>query len=204
MSAHADPRMVTVTGRALPLPGDDIDTDRIMPARFLKSVSFDGLERHVFEDDRKGAAGQGTTHPFDDARYAGARVVVAGRNFGCGSSREHAPQGLVRWGVRAIVGVSFAEIFFSNSTALGMACVCVSESDAAALRALVEQAPGTEVTVDLAAQTVNAGGRTWPCAMPASAREAMLTGTWDATAMLTADFDAVRATAARLPYIRGF
>ena len=204
MSAQADPRILCVTGRALPLAGDDVDTDRIMPARFLKSVSFDGLEAHVFADDRKSAADQGATHPFDDPRFAGAQVLVTGRNFGCGSSREHAPQGLARWGVRAIVGVSFAEIFFSNSTTLGVVCAGVSADASAELQRMVERTPSVETTVDLAARTVRAGDRTWPCTIPGSARQALMTGTWDATAMLTADFDAVRATAAQLPYIHGF
>ncbi|MEI6667017.1 MAG: 3-isopropylmalate dehydratase small subunit [Acidobacteriota bacterium] len=204
MSATSDPRVTLITGRALPMTGDDIDTDRIMPARFLKAVSFDGLERHVFEDDRLAARAAGAVHPFDDERYRGATVLVTGRNFGCGSSREHAPQGMARWGIRAVVGVSFAEIFFSNATALGVACVSTSPEAAADLARLVEQVPGTVVTIDLPAMQVRAGTHVWSVTMPASVREALTAGTWDATAMLTADFDVVRATAARLPYIRGF
>lgn len=204
MSAQMDFRVTLVTGRALPVVGDDIDTDRIMPARFLKAVSFDGLEAHVFEDDRLAARDQGATHPFDDARYQGASVLVVGRNFGCGSSREHAPQGIARWGIRAVVGVSFAEIFFSNATALGVACVSMAPAEVSALAQIVERAPETVVAVDLPAQQVRAGARQWAVSIPASAREALMTGTWDATAMLTADFDAVRAIASRLPYITGF
>jgi len=204
MSAPRDPKVTLIVGRALPIAGDDVDTDRIMPARFLKSVSFDGLEAHVFTDDRIAARASGGMHPFDDPRYAGASVLVAGRNFGCGSSREHAPQGLARWGIVAIIGVSFAEIFFSNATALGVACMSVTAADAAELARLVERAPDAAVTVDLVAESVRAGERQWAARMPASAREALVSGSWDATAMLTSDMDAIRATAARLPYIRGF
>jgi 3-isopropylmalate/(R)-2-methylmalate dehydratase small subunit len=188
----------------LPMTGDDIDTDRIMPARFLKAVSFDGLEAHLFEDDRRAARDQHAAHPFEDPRYQGASVLVVGRNFGCGSSREHAPQGIARWGIRAVVGVSFAEIFFGNATALGVACMSMAPEAGHELARVVELAPDTVVTVDLVAQSVQAGSRLWPASIPAPAREALVTGTWDATAMLTAEFDAVRATAARLPYITGF
>jgi len=204
MSGPADSHVTQLSGRAMPIAGDDIDTDRIMPARFLKAVSFDGLEAHVFEDDRCAARDQGGRHPFDDSRYQGASVLVVGRNFGCGSSREHAPQGIARRGIRALVGVSFAEIFFSNATALGVACVSLAPAEASELAHIVERAPETTVTVDLAARRVHAGARQWVMSMPAPAREALMTGTRDATAMLTADFDEVRATASRLPYIIGF
>ena len=195
---------MTITGRAVVLRGDDIDTDRVMPARFLRAVSFDGLEAHVFEDDRRAAAAAGGCHPFDAAQNRDASVLLVNRNFGCGSSREHAPQALARWGVKAIAGESFAEIFFSNATALGVPCVSVQPDDAQSLMAAIERAPGTAVTVNLRAMTVQAAGLQVACTMPAAARSAFLAGTWDATALLTAGFDAVRATAARLPYIAGF
>jgi 3-isopropylmalate/(R)-2-methylmalate dehydratase small subunit len=195
---------MNVSGRALILRGDDIDTDRIMPARFLRSVSFDGLEGHVFEDDRRALAGAGATHPFDRAENRSAAVLLVNRNFGCGSSREHAPQGIARWGIKAIVGESFAEIFFANATALGVPCVTVSGDDARGLAQAVEASPAAEVTVDVAALEVRAGAVVARAAMPASAREAFLSGTWDATALLTADFAVVRQAAARLPYIAGF
>jgi 3-isopropylmalate/(R)-2-methylmalate dehydratase small subunit len=195
---------MTITGRAVALRGDDIDTDRIMPARFLRSVSFDGLEAHVFKDDRRAAAAAREPHPFDQAAETGAGVLIVNRNFGCGSSREHAPQALARWGVRAIVGESFAEIFFSNATALGVPCVCVRPDDAQALMAAVERDPSALVSVDLEGMVVRSGSIEAACTMPAAACQAFLTGTWDATALLTADFDTVRAAAARLPYIAGF
>ena len=195
---------MNITGRALVLRGDDVDTDRIMPARFLRSVSFDGLEQHVFEDDRRALAGAGRTHPFDRTENRAATVLLVNRNFGCGSSREHAPQGIARWGIKAVVGESFAEIFFANATALGVPCVTVSADDAQALMRAVEAEPGIQLAVDVAALEVRAGAVAADAAMPASAREAFLSGTWDATAMLTADYDVVRAAAARLPYIAGF
>jgi 3-isopropylmalate/(R)-2-methylmalate dehydratase small subunit len=195
---------MTISGRAVALPGEDIDTDRIMPARFLRSVSFDGLEAHVFEDDRRASAAAGVRHPFDDPARAGAAVLLVNRNFGCGSSREHAPQALARWGVKAIVGESFAEIFFSNATALGVPCVSASPEDVRAWMAAAERDPAATLTVDLETMTVRGGGVEAACTMPAAARNAFLAGTWDATALLTADFGAVRAAAARLPYISGF
>jgi len=195
---------MNITGRALVLRGDDVDTDRIMPARFLRSVSFDGLEQHVFEDDRRALAGAGRTHPFDRTENRAATVLLVNRNFGCGSSREHAPQGIARWGIKAVVGESFAEIFFANATALGVPCVTVSADDAQALMRAVEAESATAVVVDVAALEVRAGAVVARASMPASAREAFLSGTWDATALLTADYDVVRRAAARLPYIAGF
>jgi 3-isopropylmalate/(R)-2-methylmalate dehydratase small subunit len=185
------------------LPGNDIDTDRIMPARFLKAVTFEGLEAHVFEDDRSEARGRGSVHPFDDPARRGACVLLAGVNFGCGSSREHAPQALQRWGVRAIVAESFAEIFAGNALMIGLPCVQVSGEDLARLRAVAED-PATPLTVDLDARTVSAGDVTAGLSMPESARAALISGAWDATAMLLADYDDVRSTAARLPYLAGF
>jgi len=195
---------VTITGRAVVLRGDDIDTDRIMPARFLRAVSFDGLEAHVFEDDRRAEAAKGGQHPFDVAQNQGATVLLVNKNFGCGSSREHAPQALARWGIQAIAGESFAEIFFSNATALGVPCVTVSPADVRALMGGVDQDATASIAVDIGALFVRSAGVTAACAMPASARHAFLSGTWDAIAFLTADFGEVRAAAARIPYIAGF
>jgi 3-isopropylmalate/(R)-2-methylmalate dehydratase small subunit len=193
-----------ISGRALPLRGHDIDTDRIIPARFLKSVSFEGLETHVFEDDRKQLEARGQVHAFSDPRYAGATILIVNGNFGCGSSREHAPQAIQRWGIRAIVGESFSEIFFGNAVALGMPCLTVSAQDAEALQAAVEANPQAEVTVSVGAETVDVNGKTYRASVPAGAREAFTAGTWDATGLLLDDFDRVRQVASQLPYVAGF
>ena len=193
-----------ISGRGISLRGHDIDTDRIIPARFLKCVSFEGLEAHAFEDDRKQLQERGLTHPFSDARFAGARILVVNGNFGCGSSREHAPQALQRWGIQAVVGESFSEIFFGNSVALGMPCLTVSAHDADALQAAIEADPKVEVAVSVSAQTVDVNGKTFQASVPAGAREALTSGTWDATGLLLDDFDQVRNVASSLPFVSGF
>ena len=144
----SDSRVRSVNGRALPLVGDEIDTDRIMPARHLRAITFDGLEHHLFGDDRQHAAAQGLVHPVDDPRFAGATLMVVNRNFGCGSSREHAPQGILRWGIRGIIGESFSEIFFGNSVMLGMPAVTAAPADVAALQAAIDRDPRLEVRLD--------------------------------------------------------
>jgi 3-isopropylmalate/(R)-2-methylmalate dehydratase small subunit len=195
-------RISRIAGTAMPVRGDNIDTDRIIPARFLKAVSFDGLEKHLFEDDRQmGDPADRTVHPASNPAYDGARIMLVNANFGCGSSREHAPQAIRRRGFRAIVGQSYSEIFFGNSVALGMPCVGASADAIGALMDLVEKDPATEVAVDLESMTISAAGRSYAATLPAAAREAFLDGTWDATGLLLSDFDDVRATAARLPYI---
>jgi 3-isopropylmalate/(R)-2-methylmalate dehydratase small subunit len=195
--------LVRVAGPAIVLTGDDIDTDRIMPARFLKAITFEGLEAHVFEDDRREATGQGRVHPFDDAARRQARVLVVGRNFGCGSSREHAPQGLFRWGIRAIVGASFAEIFFGNAVMIGLPCVTVPEPELAQLSATAAD-PAAAVTVDLETMTVSAGGQSISASMPEASRRALVSGAWDGTGILLQDYDTVRQVAGRLPYVAGY
>jgi 3-isopropylmalate/(R)-2-methylmalate dehydratase small subunit len=192
-------RIERVSGRGLPLRGHDIDTDRIIPARFLVAVSFEGLERHVFADDRKDGG-----HAFDAPQFQGARVLLVNRNFGCGSSREHAPQAIQRWGITAIVGEGYSEIFFGNSVQLGLPCLTVDAAGIEALQSKAEQAPETEFVVDLPAMTVSGGGVTVRATMPAAARDALVTGLWDGTGLLLADFDEVRATADALPYVGGF
>ena len=189
-----------VAGHALPLRGDDIDTDRIMPARFLKAISFEGLEAHLFEDDRRADA----AHPFNDPRYAGASVLVVGANFGCGSSREHAPQGLARAGYRAMIGRSFSEIFQGNAAMLGVPCFVTAGDDIERLQAAVEAAPETPIEIDVATGTITAGTLRIQATLPAALRDSFLSGQWNPTAMLLDRFDEVRAVAARLPYIRGF
>ena len=197
-------RIREIRGTALPVRGDDIDTDRIIPARFLKSVSFEGLENHLFEDDRSQlAAAGGAPHAVSNPAYADATIMVVNANFGCGSSREHAPQAIRRRGIRAVVGQSFSEIFFGNSVALGMPCPTASPESVVALMEMTERDPTAVLVVDLESMRVTAAGQSFELTMPASAREAFLDGGWDATGLLVDDFDAVRRVAAQLPYVTG-
>ena len=197
-------RIEHASGPAVPVRGDDIDTDRIIPARFLKTITFEGLEAHVFEDDRKQVAEHGAPHPFDVPAHQGAHVLVVQGNFGCGSSREHAPQAIARWGIQAIVGESFAEIFFGNSLMIGLPCVTASRADLEKLLTLAETQPTTVFDVDLASGQLRAGSLVVPIAMPDAAREALRTGNWDATGLLVDRYEEVDRTAAHLPYLNGF
>lgn len=202
----ADSTRTVITGPAIPVRGHDIDTDRIIPARFLKCVVFDGLGDHAFEDDRRQEHAAGRTHPFDDPRYADARLLLVNRNFGCGSSREHAPQAIMRWGrgIQAIVGESFAEIFFGNCVALGIPCVTVDETGIRALMDRVEADPATPVTLDLPNLTVSAGDLRIPVTMSPGARKQLTEGLWDSTGELLSATDAIRDVARRLPYWNGW
>ena len=197
-------KITRVEGRGVVVRGEDIDTDRIIPARFLKTITFEGLEAHVFEDDRKQVAEHGTPHPFDVPAHQGAHVLVVQGNFGCGSSREHAPQAIARWGIQAIVGESFAEIFFGNSLMIGLPCVTASRADLEKLLTLAETQPTTVFDVDLASGQLRAGSLVVPIAMPDAAREALRTGNWDATGLLVDRYEEVDRTAAHLPYLNGF
>lgn len=197
-------RIRQISGTALPLRGDDIDTDRIIPARFLKSVSFEGLEQHLFEDDRREADTQGKAkHPLSNPAYAHASIMLVNANFGCGSSREHAPQAIRRLGILAVLGQSFSEIFFGNSVALGMPCPTAARETLHALMQIVEADPTTPLSIDLEKLRVSAGGREYEISLPAGAREAFLVGSWDATGLLLENFDQVKAVAGRLPYVTG-
>lgn len=204
MSEEVVCKVTLIEGRAVPMPGHDIDTDRIIPARFLKVVSFEGLEAHAFEDDRQQARQAGVEHPFDAPAYQGGKILLVNRNFGCGSSREHAPQALKRWGIDAVVGESYSEIFFGNSLALGVPCISVSSEDADWLIAQVQADAAAIVRIDLPALTITLGDRIVSARMPGSAHEALVTGAWDATGMLLDRYDEVEAAAARLPYVSGF
>jgi 3-isopropylmalate/(R)-2-methylmalate dehydratase small subunit len=189
-----------ITGTAVPLLLDDIDTDRIIPARYLRCVTFEGLGEHAFEDDRV----QDPRHPFNDPQFRQAKILVAGRNFGCGSSREHAPQALIRWGIQAVVGESFAEIFFGNCTSLGIPAVTASRGDLAKLQAAILADPKLEITVDLVAKQVRCGNTSIPCDIPDSARTALTTGQWDFLGQLLDAKPQIRETAARVPYLANF
>jgi 3-isopropylmalate/(R)-2-methylmalate dehydratase small subunit len=201
-----DPKRTVISGKAVAVPGNDIDTDRIIPARFLRCVTFDGLGEHAFEDDRKQQQAAGNPHPFDDASRRQAKVLVVGRNFGCGSSREHAPQALMRWanGIDAIVGESFAEIFFGNCVAIGVPCLTASASDLATLAQAVNADPSLAVEVDLSAQQVRFGGRAIGARMPDGPREQLMSGRWDTTAELLEGKVAIARTASALPYFGAF
>jgi 3-isopropylmalate/(R)-2-methylmalate dehydratase small subunit len=196
----------TVAGRPIPLRGNDIDTDRIIPARYLKAVTFDGLGAASFYDERFDAEGRLKGHILDDPRFQakGPRVALVNKNFGCGSSREHAPQALLRWGIKAFVGESFADIFFGNCVALGIPCATASAADMAALMAAVEADPAHELVVDLEARTATYAGTVTPIALPEGVRNQFLSGTWDGTRVLLEATPQIRATAQRLPYVGGF
>ncbi|MGB3788135.1 MAG: 3-isopropylmalate dehydratase small subunit [Phormidesmis sp.] len=187
----------TVTGQALPLVGNDIDTDRIIPARFLRAITFDGLGEQVFADDRQ----QRSDHPFNQAQYQDAKVLVVNRNFGCGSSREHAPQAIARWGIKALIGESFAEIFFGNCVAMGIPCVTATASDVSALQAAISADPSVEIVLDLDKMSATAEKLSIPVELGAGPRQMFLKGTWDACGQLVAQAAAVAQTAKSLPYV---
>ena len=195
----ASSSVTRASGRGIPVRGNDIDTDRIIPARYLRKITFEGLGEFVFEDDRKT-----TDHPFDDARYPGASILVVNANFGCGSSREHAPQAIMRWGIRAIVGESFAEIFQGNCTAMGLPCVTASAASIRTLMDAIESDPTREITVDLDAKSLACGDLGVEVSIPDGDRIQLLEGTWDATGMLLDGRETVRTVARNLPYISGF
>jgi 3-isopropylmalate/(R)-2-methylmalate dehydratase small subunit len=189
-----------VVGRGLPLHGNDIDTDRIIPARFLKAVTFAGLGEHAFEDARK----VDPEHPFNQKVYGGASIMVVGANFGCGSSREHAPQALLDWGIHALVGISFGEIFFGNCITNGMPCLVAAPADIDWLQREVGRRPAEPLTVDVARQEVRFGGRTIEATIPEGSRHLLVDGSWNTTGVLLEAGAAIDATAQRLPYIKGF
>ena len=187
-----------VTGCAVPVEGDDIDTDRIIPARYMRCVTFDGLGEFLFRDIRQSSDGKSTNHPIDQAKFKGSTILVSGMNFGCGSSREHAPQAIVRAGFKAVIAGNFAEIFFGNSTTLGLPCVAAKKEDLQALTQLISSEPNTEVEIDLEKLQVKAGKLSFPVTMKASAQQGLLSGRYDAIADLLANLPKVKELAARL------
>jgi len=200
MSASTASKRRQITGRGIPVPGNDIDTDRIIPARFLKAVTFETMGEHAFEDARK----QNPEHPFNSPAYKGASVLVVGQNFGCGSSREHAPQAPMRWGIRAIVGGSFGEIFAGNCVILGIPCLRASQEDIEWLQKAVSRSPGDSITVDVDKQEVRLGDRVIKATIPDGPRNQLVNGTWDSTAVLLEAGVAIEATAGKLPYVKGY
>lgn len=196
--------VITVLGTAVPVLGADMDTDRIIPARFLKAITFDELAGTMFWDERFTPSGESKQHPIDDPRYAGASLIIGGPNFGCGSSREHAPQAIKRSGIKAIVAESFAEIFFGNSTGIGLPCVTATTEDIAKIVSILQEDPTTEFALDLVNMTLQ-----WESGfisgsifvqMPDASREALTQGRWDAIAELLVAADAVEKLAKTLPY----
>jgi len=195
----------SVGGTTVVVRGDDIDTDRIIPARFLKCVTFDALGPAAFADDRAELAGSAAgPHPFDRPEHQGASILLVNRNFGCGSSREHAPQALMRWGIRAVVGESFAEIFYGNCLALGIPCLVADHDTMLAIQAAAEANPAASFQVDVAEVRLNSGDHRWQLDLAAGPRQMLATGQWDATGQLLAHDAELQATAGRLPYLRQF
>lgn len=192
--------VTNVAGTAIVLRGHDIDTDRIIPARFLKTVTFDGLAANLFADDRAQLKAAGGVHPFDEPGSASAAVLIVNKNFGCGSSREHAPQAIARRGIRAVIGESFSEIFASNSLMIGLVCVAMSADSVQQLMAAIEQDPSAEVAVDLERGTARAAGQSWPIDLPAHTKHALTSGQWDGAGLLLDDYDQVKAVDLSLPY----
>ena len=190
-----------ISGTALIIQGEDIDTDRIIPARFLKCVSFDALGDQVFADDRLELAGE---HPFDQERFKGASILIVNGNFGCGSSREHAPQALMRWGIRAVVGVSFAEIFFGNCLALGIPCSSASSDQILAIQASVEEDATRHWTLDLDEMALASDQDRWDVSIDPGPRDMLLSGRWDATSQLLENSAKVKALMDEIPYLNQF
>ncbi len=190
--------IVRVSGGALTLRGDDIDTDQILPARYLKAITFQGMEAHIFADNRTAAQLRQRRHPVDDPRFAGASILLVNRNFGCGSSREHAPQGLRRFGFGAIIGESFGEIFAGNCVSVGMPCVQATAEAIAALQHLNETKPSTRLVLDLTTLTVAAGHDVFPVTLAEGRRQQFIEGTWDPTSVLLGAGDDIEGTLAGL------
>lgn len=190
-----------VQGRPVVLRGNDIDTDRIIPARFLKCVTFDGLGEQVFADDRAELKGQ---HPFDRPEHQGASLLLVNRNFGCGSSREHAPQALMRWGIRGVVGESFAEIFHGNCLALGIPCLVASSEQIQQIQSSAEQNPDATAHLSLDPPSLELADARWELELASGPSQMLRSGQWDGTSQLLANASALEATAARLPYLQQF
>ena len=194
-------KITSVTGRGVYVPGNDIDTDRIIPARFMKCVTFDGLGEFLFYDVRKNADGTDKPHPLNDPRFKGATVLLSGANFGCGSSREHAPQAIQKYGFKAVIAENFAEIFFGNCTTLGVPCATASREDIAKIAAAIEREPRTEIVIDVDRQEIRFGDQTIKAGIRAAARDALVNGRWDPIGELLDGVPAAKATAAKLPYM---
>ncbi|SFR41491.1 3-isopropylmalate dehydratase small subunit [Halogeometricum limi] len=196
------PEVDYVSGTGIPIRGNDIDTDQIIPARFMKVVTFDGLGQFAFFDLRFDDDDEPKDHPMNEDRFKDSSVMVVNANFGCGSSREHAPQALMRWGIDAIVGESFAEIFAGNCLALGIPTVTADHETISELQSWVEENPDGDIDVDVEAETVTYGGNTVDVTVDDAQRKALVDGVWDTTALMKSNARAVQETANSLPYIQ--
>ncbi|NBV84008.1 3-isopropylmalate dehydratase small subunit [bacterium] len=196
--------ITAITGTAVPIVGNDIDTDRIIPARYLKEITFEHMGKYLFADARFNSDGTSKQHPLDAPEFKNASIMVVGRNFGCGSSREHAPQSIKRFGIRAIIGESFAEIFAGNCTSLGVPAVTASESTIADIQTQIQRDPNTTITIDLEVKTVTVGNQKYDISLPDARQHAFVKGTWDSSAQLLSHLDQIRETAQKLPYMNGF
>jgi 3-isopropylmalate/(R)-2-methylmalate dehydratase small subunit len=191
-----------VTGKAVFVPGDDIDTDRIIPARFMKCITFDGLGEYLFYDVRKTESGENKNHNLNDPRFAEASILVSGNNFGCGSSREHAPQSILRAGYNAVIAGSFAEIFFGNSTNLGVVCVIASDTDREIIARAIDKQPDLDIIIDVENHKIWYGDQSVPCEIKPGARDSLLSGNYDPLDELLVGADEVSKTAGALPYMQ--
>ena len=191
-----------IKSRGIPLKGNDIDTDRIIPARFLKCITFDGLGAHAFEDDRRDTEGKSLNHPFDNSSFKGGEILVVNKNFGCGSSREHAPQALQKYGIKAVVGESFAEIFFGNCVSLGIPCLVMGEKDIQTLQNLIEKNPQARIEIDLSTLTLKISGSVFSFKISPAVQEQFLKGYWDVTGILMDNLESIKKVAAKLPYLQ--
>jgi len=190
-----------VTGKAVYISGDDIDTDRIIPARYLKCVTFDDLAEGLFADVRTDSNGNTTEHPLNDPERADASIMISDANFGCGSSREHAPQSIYRSGYRAVIAESFAEIFYGNSITLGMPCVEATKEQIKEIAAAVNADASTIVDINVAEKTISVNGKSYAVTIKDSAQDALINGRWDPLTELLEANDTVDGIASKLAYI---
>ncbi len=191
----------SVIGKCIYLPGNDIDTDRIIPARFLKCVNFEALGNQVFMDDRKEID---NLHPFDNDNNKNASILIVDKNFGCGSSREHAPQALMRWGIRAIIGQSFAEIFYGNCLSIGIPCVTMSEPNIKSLIYKVNTFKQLLFNIDIQSKKIIAEEDSWPLKIEKESRKMLTSGAWDATSILINGKEKINITMKKIPYLNSF
>lgn len=188
-----------IKGKAMPMIGDDIDTDRIIPARFLRCVTFDGLGEQAFRDERFDENSNPTDHPMNKEEYKGAKIILSGNNFGCGSSREHAPQAIKRAGYEAVIAESFAEIFYGNSSVLGLVCITMPKAEISELASFIEKNPDTEVIIDIEKAEIKAGDKSYKAGIKRALQKSLLDGTYDTIYELMKNKDKVEEMDKNLP-----